>query len=345
MKADIATYVTKCLTCLKVKAEYQKPSGLLVQPEIPQWKWERITIYFVTKLPKTSSGHDTIWLIIDRLTKSAHFLPIKETDTMERLTRLYLKEVVSRHGVPVLIKNQIHAALDRQKSYADVRHKPLEFQVGDKVTLKVSPWKGVILFDKWRKLNPIYIGPFKVLDKVRPVAYRLELPQQISKVHSTFHLSNLNKCLSDETLVIPLEEIQIDYKLHFIEESDETLVIPIVKASFPAYYENALERIPTLDYISLLITNMENEVDISALTMEQYIALIPDDIKPGIVNPKIGDDVEFKINANFMRELRRKLFAGTDGEDAYEHVRTVLEIVDLFHFPGVTHDAIMLRVF
>ncbi|GJX47243.1 reverse transcriptase domain-containing protein [Tanacetum coccineum] len=91
--------------------------------------------------------------------------------------------------------------------------------------------------------------------------------------------------------------------------------------------------------------NMEDDVDISALTMEQYIALIPDDIKPGIVNPKIGDDVEFEINANFMRELRRKLFTGTDDEDAYEHVRTVLEIVDLFHFPGVTHDAIMLRVF
>ncbi|GKA19823.1 reverse transcriptase domain-containing protein [Tanacetum coccineum] len=91
--------------------------------------------------------------------------------------------------------------------------------------------------------------------------------------------------------------------------------------------------------------DMENEVDISALTMEQCIALIQDDIKPGIVNPKIGNDVKFEINANFMRELRRKLFAGTDDEDAYEHVRTVLEILDLFHFPGVTHDAIMLRVF
>ncbi|GKB13044.1 ribonuclease H-like domain-containing protein [Tanacetum coccineum] len=90
---------------------------------------------------------------------------------------------------------------------------------------------------------------------------------------------------------------------------------------------------------------MENDIDISALTMEQYIALIPDDIKPSIVNPKIGDDVEFEINANFMRELRCKLFAGTDDEDAYEHVHTVLEIVDLFHFPGITHDAIMLRVF
>ncbi|GJW89475.1 reverse transcriptase domain-containing protein [Tanacetum coccineum] len=90
---------------------------------------------------------------------------------------------------------------------------------------------------------------------------------------------------------------------------------------------------------------MENKVDVSALTMEQYISLIPDDIKPDIVNPKIGDDIEFEINANYMRELRRKLFACTDGEDAYEHVRTVLEIMDLFHLPGVTHDAIMLRVF
>ncbi|GKE69405.1 hypothetical protein Tco_1527477 [Tanacetum coccineum] len=90
---------------------------------------------------------------------------------------------------------------------------------------------------------------------------------------------------------------------------------------------------------------MEDDVDISALTMEQYISLIPDDIKLGIVYPKISDDVEFEINANFMRKLRRKPFAGTDDEDAYEHGRTVLEIVDLFHFPGVTHDAIMLRVF
>ncbi|GJS20171.1 ribonuclease H-like domain-containing protein [Tanacetum coccineum] len=90
---------------------------------------------------------------------------------------------------------------------------------------------------------------------------------------------------------------------------------------------------------------MEDDIDISALTIEQYIALIPDDIKPGIVNPKIGNDVKFEINANFMRELRRKLFAGTDDKDTYEHVRMLLEIMDLFHFPGVTHDAIMLRVF
>ncbi|GKA12801.1 putative reverse transcriptase domain-containing protein [Tanacetum coccineum] len=101
MKAEIPTYVSKCLTCAKVKAEYQKPSGLLVQPEIPQWKWENITMDFVTKLPKTATGQDTIWVIVDRLTKSAHFLPMKETDSMEKLTRQYLKEVVSRHEVPL----------------------------------------------------------------------------------------------------------------------------------------------------------------------------------------------------------------------------------------------------
>ncbi|GKD01841.1 putative reverse transcriptase domain-containing protein [Tanacetum coccineum] len=103
-------------------------------------------------------------------------------------------------------------------SYADVRRKPLEFQVGDKVMLKVSPWKGVIRFGKQGKLNPRYIRPFKVLAKIKTVAYRLELPQQLSRVHSTFHVSNLKKCLSDESLVIPLDEIQIDDKLHFVEE-------------------------------------------------------------------------------------------------------------------------------
>jgi len=95
MRADIASYVSKCLTCAKVKVEYQKPSSLLQQPEIPEWKWERITMDFVTKLPKTPSGYDKIWVIVDRLTKSAHFLAIKETDTMDRLARLYLKEVVT----------------------------------------------------------------------------------------------------------------------------------------------------------------------------------------------------------------------------------------------------------
>nr|GFB71550.1 reverse transcriptase domain-containing protein [Tanacetum cinerariifolium] len=103
IKANIATYVSKCLTCSKVKAEHQKPSGLLVQPEISEWKWEKITMDFITKLPKTTNGYDTIWVIVDRLTKSAHFLPMRENDPMEKLIKLYIKEVVTRHGVPVSI--------------------------------------------------------------------------------------------------------------------------------------------------------------------------------------------------------------------------------------------------
>ncbi|GJX21434.1 putative reverse transcriptase domain-containing protein [Tanacetum coccineum] len=103
IKADIATYVSKCLTYSKVKAEHQKPSGLLVQPEIPEWKWEKITMDFITKLPKTANGYNTIWVIVDRLTKSPHFLPMRETDPMEKLMKLYMKEVVTRHEVPVSI--------------------------------------------------------------------------------------------------------------------------------------------------------------------------------------------------------------------------------------------------
>nr|GEX76877.1 putative reverse transcriptase domain-containing protein [Tanacetum cinerariifolium] len=103
MKTDISIYVSKCLTCLKVKAEHQKPSGLLVQPGIPQWKWNNITMDFVTKLPRTQSGNDTIWVVVDRLTKSAYFLPMRENDPMDKLARLYLKEVVTRHRILVSI--------------------------------------------------------------------------------------------------------------------------------------------------------------------------------------------------------------------------------------------------
>nr|GEY97614.1 putative reverse transcriptase domain-containing protein [Tanacetum cinerariifolium] len=204
----------------------------------------------------TNTGQDAIWVIVDRLTKSAHFLPMREDETLEKLTRQYLKEVVSKHGVPVSIisdrdgkftshfwksinkaleiihettekivqiKSRIQAARDRQKSYANVRQKPLEFQVGDKVMLKVSPWEGVIRFGKRGKLNPRYIGPFKILAKVRTVAYRLELPEQLSRVHSTFYVSKLKKCMADEPLAIPLDEIQVDKKLNFIEEPIEIM--------------------------------------------------------------------------------------------------------------------------
>ncbi|GJT79790.1 putative reverse transcriptase domain-containing protein [Tanacetum coccineum] len=103
IKRDIATYVSKCLICLKVKAEHQRPSGLLQQLEIPEWKWDNITIDFIMKLPRTKSGHDTIWVIVDRLTKSAHFLATCEDYSMEKVARLYIDEILAQHGVPVSI--------------------------------------------------------------------------------------------------------------------------------------------------------------------------------------------------------------------------------------------------
>ncbi|GJT16344.1 hypothetical protein Tco_0875050 [Tanacetum coccineum] len=123
----------------------------------------------------------------------------------------------------VHIKQRIQAADDHQKSYAGVRRKPLEFQVGDRVMLKVSPWKGVIRFGKRGKLNQRYIRPFKVLAKVGDVAYKTRSSTRTKKVHSTFHVSNLKKCLSDEPLAILLDEIHIDDKLNFVEEPVEIM--------------------------------------------------------------------------------------------------------------------------
>nr|GEY72542.1 putative reverse transcriptase domain-containing protein [Tanacetum cinerariifolium] len=268
MKADIATYVRKCLTCAKVKAEHQRPSGLLVQPTIPKWKWDNITMDFVTKLPKSSQGYDTIWVIVDRLTKSAIFTPMRETDPMEKLARISLQKALdmstayhpetdgqSERTIQTLedmlhactidfgkvgeaqilgpeliqektekivqIKQRMQAARDRQKSYADLKCKAMEFHVGDKVMLKVSPWKGVVRFGKRGKLNPMLVGPFKVLEKIGKVAYKLELLEELSRVHHTFRVSNLKKCHTDEPLAVSLDGLHFDDKLHFVEEPVE----------------------------------------------------------------------------------------------------------------------------
>ncbi|GKD42770.1 putative reverse transcriptase domain-containing protein [Tanacetum coccineum] len=315
MKADIATYVSKCLTCAKVKAEHQRPPGLLIQPAIPEWKWDTIMMDFITKLPKSSHGFDTIWVIADRLTKSAHFLLIRENDQLDKLARFYLNKIVARHGIPVSIiydhdgrftsnfwksflkalgtdismstayhpetdgqsertiqtledmlracvidfgkgwvkhlplakfsyNNSYHASIkaapyetlygqkcqspvcwaeDRQKSYADLKRKPMEFEVGDRVMLKVSLWKGVVRFGKRGKLNPRYVRPFKVLAKVGKVSYRLELPQELIRVHHTFHVYKLKKSYADEPLAMPLEGIHVDDKLQFIEDPIEIM--------------------------------------------------------------------------------------------------------------------------
>nr|GEX02456.1 putative reverse transcriptase domain-containing protein [Tanacetum cinerariifolium] len=165
-------------------------------------------------------------------------------DSIEKLAQLYLKEICrlpvcwtevgdSQLTGPELIcetikkivqiKNRLLTARSRQKSYANVRRKPMEFEVGDMVMLKVSPWKGVIRFGKRGKLSPRYIGPFEIIKRIGPMAYKLELPKKLRGIHNTFHVSNLKKCLPDENLVIPLEEVQLDEKLHFIEESMEIM--------------------------------------------------------------------------------------------------------------------------
>ncbi|KAD3640528.1 hypothetical protein E3N88_29751 [Mikania micrantha] len=312
MKFNVMQYVNRCLTCAQVKAEHQKPYGY-VQP---------------------------LEVIVDRLTKSAHFLPIRETYTSERFSELFVKEIVTRHGVPVsivsdrdtrftsrfwkqfhdamgtrlnisiayhpqtdgqsertiqtledmlraciidfggswddhlplmefsynnsyhssigmppyealygrrcrtpvcrgevgqkemgnkaavidmaeklrVIKARMKAAQDRQKSYADKRRRPIEFDVGDRVLLKVSPWKGIIRFRKRGKLSPRYIGPFQIKARVGKVAYRLDLPEELNGIHPTFHVSHLRKCLADEQAHVPLEDIEVDDRLNYIEE-------------------------------------------------------------------------------------------------------------------------------
>ncbi|KAD5317323.1 hypothetical protein E3N88_17269 [Mikania micrantha] len=340
MKFNVMQYVNKCLTCAQVKAEHQKPYGYVQPLEVPEWKWEHITMDFITKLPLTAKRHDTIWVIVDRLTKSAHFLPIRETYTSEKLSELFVKEIITRHGVPVsivsdrdtrfvsrfwkqfhesmgtrlnistayhpqtdgqsertiqtledmlraciidfggswddhlplvefsynnsyhasigmppyealygrrcrtpvcwggvgqkevgskaavldlteklqLVKARMKAAQDRQKSYADKRRRPIEFEVGDQVLLKVSPWKGVIRFRKRGKLSPRFIGPFRIMARVGKVAYRLDLPDELSGIHPTFHVSHLRKCLVDDVAYVPLNDIEVDERLNYIEE-------------------------------------------------------------------------------------------------------------------------------
>nr|GEW06122.1 putative reverse transcriptase domain-containing protein [Tanacetum cinerariifolium] len=310
---------------LEAQTEALKPENLsaedvegMLRKELPKEKLE----------PHADGTLYTIWVIVDHLTKSSHFLPMRENDLMEKLMKLYIKEVVTRHGVPVSIisdrdgrftslfwqalhkalgtrldmstayhpetdgqsertiqtledmlrayvldfgknwdrnlplvdlsynnsyhtsikampfealyegkcrspinqiKSRIQDSRDRQKSYENIKRKPMVFQVGNRVMLKVSPWKGVVRFGKRGKLNLMYVGPFKVIERVKPISYKLELPQQLILVHNALYVSNMKKCLSDESLVIPLEELRVDDKLPFVEEPVEVMDCEIKK--------------------------------------------------------------------------------------------------------------------
>ncbi|GJU50500.1 putative nucleotidyltransferase, ribonuclease H [Tanacetum coccineum] len=361
MKQDVATFVSKCMTCQQVKIEHQRASGLLQPLEIPMWKWDEISMDFVTGLPTTQKRHDAIWVVVDRLTKSAHFLPIRKNYGISKLAEIFQQEIVRLHGTPTSIvsdrdpkftshfwkglqkawgtrlkfstafhpqtdgqsertiqtledmlracalewtgswdeylclvefaynnswhasikaapfellygrkcrapicwdevgerliegpelieitnekvavaKEKLKEARSRQKSYADKHRRDLEFQVGDRVFLKVSPFRGVKRFGIKGKLSPRFIGPFEILERIGEVSYRLALPPQLSHVHDVFHVSLLRGYHYHPLHVAsyPFDQIQPDMSLS--EEPESILdrqervmrnkVIPFVK--------------------------------------------------------------------------------------------------------------------
>ncbi|KAL0559002.1 hypothetical protein IC582_003591 [Cucumis melo] len=336
MKREVAEFVSRCLVCQQVKAQRQKPAGLLQPLSIPEWKWENVSMDFITGLPRTLRGFTVIWVVVDRLTKSAHFVPVSivsdrdarftskfwkglqtamgtrldfstafhpQTDGQtERLNQvledmlracalefpgswdshLHLMEfaynnsyqatigmtpfealygrccrspvcwgevgeqrlmgpelVQSTNEAIQKIRSRMHTAQSRQKSYADVRRKDLEFEIGDRVFLKVAPMKGVLRFERRGKLSPRFVGPFEILERIGPVAYRLALPPSLSTVHDVFHVSMLRKYVPDPSHVVDYEPLEIDENLSYVEQPVEVLArevktlrnkqIPLVK--------------------------------------------------------------------------------------------------------------------
>jgi len=345
MKADVAKFVAKCLTCQQVKAEHQRPAGLLQPLPVAEWKWEHVTTDFVTGLPRTQRGCDAVWVVVDRLTKSAHFLPMRVSDSIDTLSRQYIREIVRLHGVPVsivsdrdprftsrfwqslqaaldtqllfstafhtqtdgqsertiqiledmlrscvmdfrgswedhlplvefaynnsyqasiqmapfealygrpcrsplcwtevgeaaalgpdvakettekirLIRQRLLTAQNRQKSYADRRRRPLVFEVGDHVFLRVSPRRGVTRFGRGGKLSPRYIGSFDILERIGEVAYRLALPPQLSGIHDVFHVSMLRKYEPDPSHVLEWSSLELDADVTFEERPIQIL--------------------------------------------------------------------------------------------------------------------------
>ncbi|XP_057504727.1 uncharacterized protein LOC130788179 [Actinidia eriantha] len=247
----------------RVKADHQQPGGLLTSLLIPEWKWEHITMDFVIGLPCSSRGNDAIWVIVDCLTKSAHFLTMKIMHKLDTLANLYIKEIVRLHGMPVsivsdrdprllgpqivqettkkiaLIQQRMRTVQSHQKSYADKRRKDLEFSQGYHVFLKVYPSRGIIRFGKKGKLNPCYIEPFEILERIGPVAYRLALPPELANVHNVFHVSMLKKYVFDLSHAIEHQLLEIREDLSYVEQlvqildqHDQVLcnkVIPLVR--------------------------------------------------------------------------------------------------------------------
>ncbi|WVZ83251.1 hypothetical protein U9M48_030418 [Paspalum notatum var. saurae] len=352
MKIDVAKYVASCGVCQRVKSEHKHSAGKLQSLNVPLWPWDDIAMDFVVALPRTPKGKDAIWVVVDRLSNVAHFIPCRSTNSASDLAPIYVREIVRLHGVPKTIisdrdskfnskfwqslqsalgtdvvlstafhphtdgqsertiqtledmlrscvlswqgswedhlplvefayNNSYHASIkcapfealygrkcrsplcwdavgeksvlgldwvqktservaeirqhmriaqSRQKSYADIMRRDLEFQVGDHVLLKVSPTKGIVRFGTKGKLSPRYIGPFTIVARIGKLAYRLELPESMKGVHNVFHVSMLRKYLRDPKHHITLEPVTIEQDLTFearpvniLEESERVL--------------------------------------------------------------------------------------------------------------------------
>ncbi|GJS94723.1 putative nucleotidyltransferase, ribonuclease H [Tanacetum coccineum] len=421
MKQDVATFVSKCMTCQQVKIEHQRASGLLQPLEIPMWKWDEISMDFVTGLPTTQKRHDAIWVVVDRLTKSAHFLPIRKNYGISKLAEIFRQEIVRLHGTPTSIvsdrdpkftshfwkglqkawgtrlkfstafhpqtdgqsertiqtledmlracalewtgswdeylclvefaynnswhasikaapfellygrkcrapicwdevgerliegpelieitnekvavaKEKLKEARSRQKSYADKHRRDLEFQVGDRVFLKVSPFRGVKRFGIKGKLSPRFIGPFEILERIGEVSYRLALPPQLSHVHDVFHVSLLRGYHYHPLHVAsyPFDQIQPDMSLS--EEPESILdrqervmrnkVIPFVKILWKNHPEREAtwetEESMRASYPHFFVRSRGSDFDIP-MVLSLIIALlrnkITNDIRNGV---------------------------------------------------------------
>ncbi|KAL0534336.1 hypothetical protein IC582_028626 [Cucumis melo] len=310
MKREVVEFVSKCLVCQQVKAPRQKPAGLLQPLSISEWKWENVSMDFITGLPRTLRGFTVIWVVVDRLTKSTHFVPGKSIYTASKWAQLYMYEIVRLHGVPVSIVSDrdarftskfwkgLQTAMGTRLDFCTAFHPQtdgqterlnqvledmlrawalefpgswdshlhlMEFAYNNsfqatigmaqfealygkccrspvcwgEVFLKVAPMKGVLRFERRGKLSPRFIGPFEILERIGPVAYRLALPPSLSAVHDVFHVSILRKYVSDPSHVVDYEPLEIDENLSYTEQPVEVLArevkmlrnreIPLVK--------------------------------------------------------------------------------------------------------------------
>ncbi|XP_052727736.1 uncharacterized protein LOC128195006 [Vigna angularis] len=239
MKNDVARFVASCLTCQRAKTEHQRPGGLLQQLEIPEWKWDSVSMDFVTHLPRTVKNHDSIWVIVDRLTKSAHFLPVNLKMSMTNLAKLYIREIVRELGSKLQMSSAYHPQTDDQSERTIQTHEDL---LRTCVLDHLGAWDEVLLLVEFtynnsfqssigmapfealygrkcrtplcravrpKKLSPKFVGPYQILRKIGPVAYELSLPPQLSNLHPVFHVSQLRKYIADPSHILELEDVRL----------------------------------------------------------------------------------------------------------------------------------------